>query len=89
MKTEVHRKKMENWKQNNTKKCHIDGIEAQERKERLELKKKNCFIITVKNEKTSHRLGENITKDISDLKKYQKLLKLNNKEKKNFNVQNI
>ena len=40
MKTEVHRKKMENWKQNNTKKCHIDGIEAQERKERLELKKK-------------------------------------------------
>ena len=46
------------------------------------VEKKNCFIITVKNEKTSHRLGENITKDISDLKKYQKLLKLNNKEKK-------
>ena len=30
------------------------------------VEKKNCFIITVKNEKTNLRLGENITKDISD-----------------------
>ena len=34
------------------------------------------------NEKTSHKLGENITKDVTD-KIYPKLLKLNNKKTNN------